>query len=148
MEIRIERRLTGQALREEILQRHGSRQALVDAAEAGDTAARSDLADLRLLEEDPRRLQADHHVESVLTVAPEELDRLTPKRLALLEFLAEADRPYNVTELAGALGRDKKNVSEDLQILEDLGLVESVRRGREKLTKPRGNDIHIVLGRG
>lgn len=148
MEIRIERRLTGEALREEILERYGSREALEEAAEAGDAEARSSLADLRLLEEDPSRLQADHRIESILTLSADELDRLSPKRLALLEFLAEADRPYNVTELAGALGRDKKNVSEDLEILGDLGLVESVRRGREKLSKPRGNDIHIVLGRG
>lgn len=147
MEIRIQRRLTGRSLRDEILERYGSVEELERRAEEGDAVAWNDLADLRLFEEDPRRLGYDMTVTTIGTLTAEELDLLTPTRMALLNFLATADEPHNVTELAEALGRDKKNVSEDLDILEELGLVETRREGRERLSRPLGNDIHIVLGR-
>lgn len=140
--------MTGRAYRDRILARYGSRQALDDAADGGDVEAWDDRLTLEILEDDPRRLGDDMTVTTIGTLTADELDLLTPTRMALLNFLATADEPHNVTELAEALGRDKKNVSEDLSILEDLGLVETRREGRERLSRPLGNDIHIVLGRG
>lgn len=149
MEIYVEERLTGRALRDRILARYGSREALEDAAgEEGNHMAWDDLLTVETLEEEPRRLDAEMTVGTGTELTPAELDLLTPARLHLLHVLAEADEPRNVTQLADLVGRDKKNVSEDLAILEELGLVASERRGREKLCRPRGNDIHIVLGRG
>jgi predicted transcriptional regulator len=53
----------------------------------------------------------------------EELRRiLTGKRLELLMAITR-DRPASVNKLAGLLGRDYKNVSTDITILERLGLV-------------------------
>jgi predicted transcriptional regulator len=53
----------------------------------------------------------------------EELRRvLTEKRLELLLAIAR-ERPGSVHELAGLLGRDYKNVSTDITLLERLGLV-------------------------
>jgi predicted transcriptional regulator len=52
----------------------------------------------------------------------EELRRvLTEKRLELLLAIAR-ERPGSVHELAGLLGRDYKNVSTDITLLERLGL--------------------------
>lgn len=48
---------------------------------------------------------------------------LSPKRLALLWVIAE-HAPRSVRELAKRLGRDTKNVSQDLAFLSRLGLVE------------------------
>lgn len=48
---------------------------------------------------------------------------LTPKRLALLWTVAEK-RPQSVRELAALVGREVKNVSEDLEYLCQVGLVE------------------------
>lgn len=47
---------------------------------------------------------------------------LTEKRLELLLAIAR-HRPASVHELAGVLGRDYKNVSTDITLLERLGLV-------------------------
>lgn len=147
MEIRIDERLTGRQVRDRILAQHGSREALERRARnRKDAQAWSDLQDLRLLDEDPRRLEEDLEVTTIAILTPEDLARLTPERLRLLDHLAEADRPLNVTALAAALKRDKKNVSEDLGVLLDLGLVAMEVRGREKVPRALGREIRIVLG--
>jgi len=55
---------------------------------------------------------------------------LSPKRLALLWAIVEQN-PHSVRELAKRVGRDIKNVSQDLAFLSRLGLVElkETRRG-------------------
>ena len=55
---------------------------------------------------------------------------LSPKRLALLWAIAERE-PRSVRELAEQVGRDIKNVSQDLTLLSRLGLVtlKEARRG-------------------
>ncbi len=64
---------------------------------------------------------------------------ITDRRLAILRAIKSA-RPGSVYELAKALRRDVKNVSADLAILEELGLVElkktSSPRGKVKPTVP------------
>lgn len=55
---------------------------------------------------------------------------LSPKRLALLWAIAEQE-PHSVRELAEQVGRDIKNVSQDLTFLSRLGFVtlKEARRG-------------------
>ncbi len=60
------------------------------------------------------------------------LDTLSPRRLELLRHVRQQEAG-NVRELAQALGRDYKNVHQDVAILESAGLL--VRNGR-KLTAP------------
>lgn len=91
--------------------------------------AKDDLLDLRLLEKDPSRLQMPYRVLTVSRLTPEDVERLTRTRLRLLESLAAATEPLNVTELAARLGRGKRNVSDDVRILADVGLVRAIRRG-------------------
>lgn len=146
MEITVEERMTGRRLRERILAKYGSREALERMAldpHAGE--AHNDLADLQLLDEDPRRLDSEMRVASICIFDPDEIDELTPARLRLLDTLARSKRGLSVTQLAARAKRDKKNVSEDLKILCRLGLVEMQKRGREKIPRPLGNSIHIVL---
>lgn len=54
---------------------------------------------------------------------------LSPKRLALLWGIVE-HKPQSVRELAERVGRDIKNVSQDLAFLSRLGLVELKRARR------------------
>lgn len=54
---------------------------------------------------------------------------LTEKRLALLHMVKQC-KPDTIHELARLLGRDVKNVSDDLKYLADLGLV-SLDKGAE-----------------
>jgi len=59
---------------------------------------------------------------------------LTPRRLELLRIIKEKN-PHSVYALAHFLGRDLKNINEDLAILANIGLVELRRttRGRKKV---------------
>jgi predicted transcriptional regulator len=61
---------------------------------------------------------------------------LTEKRLELLLAITR-HRPASVNELAGLLGRDYKNVSTDITLLERLGLVKlSAKGGRGRAQTP------------
>jgi DNA-binding transcriptional ArsR family regulator len=148
MEIRVNARLTGARLRDRILERWGSRQELESEASAGDAQAEEDLFTLDRLEEDPDRLEGMHERTIITVLEPEELARRTEKRLSLLDRLANEPQALNVSELARAIGRDKKNVSRDLELLETLGLVERIEAGREKLVRPSGSRISIELTPG
>ncbi len=55
---------------------------------------------------------------------------LTAKRLEMLHAIKES-RPSSVYELAKTLDRDIKNVTQDLEYLSDIGLVE-MKRTRDK----------------
>ncbi len=146
MEIRVEAHLTGRQLRDRILREYGSREALVTASKRkNNTVAQSDLVDIQLFEEDPRRLDLMMRIEEVMLLEKDDLQKLTPERLRILEHLGKLKRPLNVSKLAAAMGRNKANVSEDLQILGDLGLVLVRRRGREVLPELYGTTISLQL---
>ncbi len=59
---------------------------------------------------------------------------LTPRRLELLHAIKEK-KPQSVYELAHALGRDLKNINDDLTTLVNIGLVElrKTSKGRKKV---------------
>lgn len=145
MEIRIEERLTGRAYKDRLLSEYGSLEALKKAAKTGNTTAKADYADLQLLLEDPKRLRVEFKISTITSIEASDLERLTPERLKLLAKLANLPSPVNVGILTASLGRDKKNVSRDVQILKELGLLDSIRQGRETLVQPMGNEIHISL---
>lgn len=145
MEIRIEERLTGQAYKDRLLSEYGSLEALKKAAKTGNTTAKAHYADLQLLLEDPKRLLVEFKISTISSIEPSDLERLTPERLKLLAKLTNLPSPVNVGILTASLGRDKKNVSRDVQILKELGLLDSMRQGRETLVQPMGNEIHISL---
>ncbi len=62
---------------------------------------------------------------------------LTPERLRILHVIRE-ENPKSVYELAKILGRDRRNVVKDLELLEMIGLVEFVeeQKGRRKVKRP------------
>jgi predicted transcriptional regulator len=60
---------------------------------------------------------------------------LSPERIRLLRAIHEK-MPKSIYELAKMLGRDRKNVTEDVKILESVGLIErktAKRRDKEKV---------------
>ncbi len=69
----------------------------------------------------------------------------TDKRLEVLRVIKK-ERPSSVYELAKILNRDAKNVTQDLEYLKDIGLVE-IKRTREKKerTIPEVKYDRIVL---
>ena len=56
---------------------------------------------------------------------------LTDKRLSILKAIRE-HKPKSVYELARILGRDLKNVNQDLKLLSEIGLVTLEKRETDK----------------
>lgn len=74
---------------------------------------------------------------------------LTPKRLELLRLIRR-HRPQSARELASLAKRDIKNVSTDLRVLENLGLVEVEEREASRQSKHLRSafdrlDLHVYL---
>lgn len=72
---------------------------------------------------------------------------LTPARLALLRAI-RARRPASVYELAKLVGRDLKNVQDDLRLLETYGLVhltEGTSQGKRRSRVPSAPFDEITL---
>ena len=145
MEIRVEETLTGKQLREKILAEYGSRERLVAAAgRPRGQEAREDLAQLELLDAEPRRLLDTVQTTTISRLAPGDLARITEKRIELYQFLARRKDQPNLTELSAKLGRDKKHISEDLRVLEELGFLRIDTQGKSLRPKILGNDVHIT----
>ncbi|MHB8585336.1 MAG: HVO_A0114 family putative DNA-binding protein [Thermoplasmatota archaeon] len=145
MEIKVEEALTGAEYKEQLLAKYGSRDAIErEARRPRAFEAKDDLIELRLLD-DPIRERLPYKVSTATTIRPGDLERLTPKRLRAYSQLARKREGMTITELAGRLHRDKKNVSRDVALLGKLGLVRSQVRGRRKVVRVKGRDIHIAL---
>ena len=67
---------------------------------------------------------------------------LTPKRAELIDALRR-DPPASVRALARRVERDKAQVSRDLQLLAEHGLIEYDTDGRAK--RPRLSQRHVVV---
>jgi DNA-binding transcriptional ArsR family regulator len=76
--------------------------------------------------------ELDYTAEEVRDWKPELTAQLTPKRLELLCQLA-ALRVESINDLAQKVGRNVKNVYEDLRVLNGLGFVRLNRRKRKAL---------------
>jgi DNA-binding transcriptional ArsR family regulator len=76
--------------------------------------------------------ELDYTVEELYTFTPEEMRRLTPKRLELLYTLAHL-HVDSISNLARKVRRDVKNIYQDLQILKKLELVTLNRRGKRNI---------------
>ncbi|MHB8586705.1 MAG: HVO_A0114 family putative DNA-binding protein [Thermoplasmatota archaeon] len=148
MEIVIERQMKGSEYREAILQKYGSIEALVASAKkrgSRRTIAQADLADLRLFDEDPKRLRQTLTLRDEIDL--DDVRKLGGLRAELLKILDEHGAA-RISDLAHSTGKNKKNVSEAISALEDLGVVIAKKRGREKLVRViPGAQIHIRLSR-
>lgn len=147
MEVRTEHRLNGAALREELVEKYGGREALEGKAAKGDAEAEEDLMQLELFEKEPSRLKHEYTITTVHRLKEREILLTRPRlrMIACVSRAAKARKPLGVTDLAKRLRRDKKNVSEDVQKLERLGLLRTKKEGQKKLVLPGGNEIHLIL---
>jgi len=91
------------------------------------------------------KLQHGEKVEKKAGIYFESIDAirkvLTNKRLAILKVIKE-EEPNSVYSLAKLLGRDLKNVNQDLKMLVDIGLVtvEPVKDGKKRIVPHVGYD--------
>jgi predicted transcriptional regulator len=87
----------------------------------------------------------DYYAEEDLDLTPEEFDSFTPKRLELLDYLAD-EHVSSINGLANRVGRDVKNVYNDLRILERLGFIRLVREGKSLVPELLVQEVTILLG--
>lgn len=146
MEISVEERLTGRELRDRILARYGSREALERRAQGErEVEARDDLFTLRLFDEDPSRLDANFTDVAVTRLDPAVLAELTPHRLALIDLVARHPEGIPVGAIARELGRTPQDVEADLALLAEWGFIDMGVGGGEPMPRPHGNVISITL---
>ena len=87
----------------------------------------------------------DYYAEEDLDITSDEFESLTPKRLELLDYLAD-EHASSINELAGRVGRDVKNIYSDLRILEHIGFLRLVAEGRSLVPELLIQEITILLG--
>ena len=68
----------------------------------------------------------------VLTIDGDAVTELTERRLDLVRYL-QNNEVSSVSELARETGYDRKNVTEDLDVLSELGLVRDRREGKRRV---------------
>ena len=71
----------------------------------------------------------DYFTEDVLELSEDEVSKLTPRRLELMDQISR-HRVDSINELANTIDRDVKNVYNDLKTLESLNFVRLVKEGR------------------
>ncbi len=89
--------------------------------------------------------QLDYSVEEIKDFKPSQVALLTPKRLELLYHLARL-RVESISDLAGKIGRDVKNVHQDLQALAELGFVTlNKRKGRAIIPETLVEEVAFLV---
>lgn len=149
MRITVEREVTVQELLEDIRERYGSAEDIEQLLEEDerDWDAKVALHDLEHYAETDQDKRIEETREIVL---PEEsLDELTFRRLQMLLAVKQADGEVEgIRQLSRIVERDVKNVSEDVQALRRLGLLEVRKQGpgRAHLVSLPGDriDLHLV----
>ncbi len=84
----------------------------------------------------------EYVADESLELSPEEARCLTHTRLELLDFLSR-EKVNSINELAHRLGRNVKNVYQDLRALEALGLLALNREGNRSVPEPLVSEISI-----
>jgi predicted transcriptional regulator len=87
----------------------------------------------------------DYYAEEDLQLSPEDFESLTPRRIELLDYLAD-EHASSINELADKVGRDVKNVHGDLRILERLGFVRLVEEGKSLAPELLVQEFTVLLG--
>jgi DNA-binding transcriptional ArsR family regulator len=80
-----------------------------------------------------------------LILSEKEYLLITPRRLELLDYLS-VEPVSSINDLAEKLGRDVKNVYQDLKILERLGFISLRKEGRSLIPEQIVYEITILLG--
>ena len=87
----------------------------------------------------------EYLAEEELNLNQQEYMMITPRRLELLDYLG-IEPVSSINDLAEKLGRDVKNVYNDLKTLERLGFISFRKEGRSLVPEQIVYEITIQLG--
>jgi len=85
----------------------------------------------------------DYFLEQEFEVSERDM-KLTIKRIELIDFISKT-RINSINDLAFKMGRDVKNVYEDLKILERMGLVRLIKHRRRIIPESLVKEITILF---
>ena len=87
----------------------------------------------------------EYYADEDLDLTQDEFDSLTPRRIELLDYLAD-EHVSSINGLADRVGRDVKNVYNDLRVLEGLGFIRFVKEGKSLSPELLVQEVTILLG--
>ncbi|MGB9622843.1 MAG: hypothetical protein ACPL07_03255, partial [Candidatus Bathyarchaeia archaeon] len=85
----------------------------------------------------------DYSLEEELEVSETGM-KLTMKRIELIDFISKT-RINSINSLASKIGRNVKNVYDDLKILESMGLVRLIKHGKRTVPESLVKEITILF---
>ncbi len=86
----------------------------------------------------------DYYAEEIIELDWEKTRQLSPRRMQLLNYLSE-NHADSINKLSKNIGRDVKNIYNDLKILEQLGFLRLVKEGRRLSPELLVHEITILL---
>lgn len=86
----------------------------------------------------------DYLTEDIQELGREEASKLTPRRMELLDQMSRY-RADSINNLATRMGRDVKNVYNDLKALESLGFIRLVKEGKRSVPELLVHEVTILL---
>jgi len=86
----------------------------------------------------------DYYAEEIVELDWEKTRQLSPRRMQLLNYLSE-NHADSINKLSKNIGRDVKNIYNDLKILEQLGFLRLVKEGRRLSPELLVHEITILL---
>lgn len=87
----------------------------------------------------------DYFTEEMVELSRSEVSMLTPRRMEMLDQLSRL-QARSINDLAAKIGRDVKNVYNDLKVLERLGFVRLARQGRRIQPELLVQEVTLLLG--
>jgi predicted transcriptional regulator len=87
----------------------------------------------------------DYLAEETVEIAWEEISKLTPRRMDLLDKISKM-RIFSINDLAAKTGRNVKNIHGDLKVLERLGFIRLAREGRRTRPELLVQEVTLLLG--
>ena len=86
----------------------------------------------------------DYYAEEIIELDWKKTRQLSPRRMQLLNYLSE-NHVESINKLSKDIGRDVKNIYNDLKILEHLGFLRLVKEGRRLSPELLVHEITILL---
>lgn len=126
-------------IQEKIRDKHGSKDKLKQRV------SRTGCRDPEMVDEyvilDSLEKGADYKYEEV-TKSTEAISALTPRRIDILTHLYES-QPGSISDLASELGRDYKNVYDDINALSEHGLITLEKEGKRRRPVLKADRLEI-----
>ena len=142
MEVTIRRTEPVRAIIERIQAKYGDLAGAKHVLETDPTAIEA-VYWFKELANDPNIIDEKATTTSLVEVDPSKLQKLTVKRQELLQCV-KAMRHATIQEVAKATGRDYKNVHDDINVLEDIGFIQSHRHGKDRIVEAFDSELIIA----